>query len=201
VNNRRQIAGYRQSSIPNGSLTAPLIWDNDGSILGSGGLGGRYGSAIAINSRAQAVGTSATSYLFGPLLNGFFWSATTGTIELYPGGEVDFYLDFGSEPHDIDDRGRIAGLVNLVNTSGVNPIPRAAVWTSPTDYFVISEQNSDAVGINNRGTVIGHLFNLENSTQQGVVWQVHTPNDKTILDAAYATLTGVAICRLRKLKH
>ena len=201
INNRRQITGYRQSSIPNGSLTASLIWDNDGSILGSGGLGGRYGAAIAINSRTQAVGTSATSYYIGPLLNGFFWSPATGNVELYPGGEVDFYMEFGSEPHDIDDRGRIVGMINLATSNTTDAIRRAAVWTSPTEYFVLNDQTSDAVGINNRGEVIGHLFNLDNYTQQGVVWQVHTPNDRSILDAAYYTLTGLATCRLRKLRN
>lgn len=198
VNNRRQIAGYKQVSYENGSLTGSMIWGSDGSDIGGGTLGGRYASAVAINSRAQAVGTSATPYYFGPQLNGFFTSPTTGMLELFPGGEVDFYLEFGSAPYDIDDRGRIAGVVNLATSSITDAIRRAAVWTSPTEYFVLLEQSSDAVGINNRGDVIGHLFNLENSTQQGVVWQVHTPNDKSILDATYSTLTGLAICRLRK---
>jgi hypothetical protein len=203
INNRRQIAGFTQASFENGSLSGSLIWDSDGSIIGGSGLGGRYGAAVAINSRTQAVGTSATSYYSGPLLNGFFWSPTTQTIELYPGGPVDFTMDFGSAPYDIDDRGRIAGVVNLATAETIppDPIRRAAVWTSPTEYFVLTEQSSDAVGINNRGDVIGHLFNLENSTQQGVVWQVHTPNDKTILDAAYSTLTELAICHRRKLGH
>jgi hypothetical protein len=200
VNNRRQVAGFRQAKFEYGSLSGSMIWDSDGSLLGGGGLGGRYGSAVALNSRTQAVGTSATSYYSGPLLNGFFWSPSTQMIELYPGGPVDFTMDFGSAPYDIDDRGRIAGVVNLATAPG-DPIRRAAVWTSPTEYFLLLDQSSDAVGINNRGDVIGHLFDLDSSTQQGVVWHVHTPNDKSILDAAYSTLTGLAICRLRKIDH
>jgi uncharacterized membrane protein len=197
INNRRQISGFRQGSVES-ALGGARIWDSDGSILGNAGLGGRYGAAMAINSRTQAVGTAATGYQFGPLVNGFFWSPTTGTIELYPGGATGFSMDFGSEPHDIDDRGRIVGVINMAMESGVDPVRSAAVWTSPTEYFVLTEQSSDAVGINNRGDVIGHLFNRENNTQQGVVWQVHTPTDKSIFDAAYSTLTGLAICRLRK---
>jgi hypothetical protein len=94
-------------------------------------------------------------------------------VQLYPQGEIVGVSD-GSEAWGIDNRGRIAGTINFEVESGY-PILRAAVWKTPTEYFVLSDQSSTAVDINETGDVIGHLIDDETHTSQAAIWKIHTP--------------------------
>ncbi len=194
VNNRRQVAGSKQREPLNG-LTVAAVW-NQTSLAWTGGLGGRFITATAINAFGETVGSGETGYFYGPMRSSFYRSAGGELTELSPpGGEVEYGLEIGSYAYDIDDRGRIAGLVNLA-TDGI--LNQAAVWTAPAEFHVLASQPSHAVGINNRGEVIGYLYGDDASPGAAVLWQIHTPLDRSILDAAYATLTGLAICRRRQ---
>jgi probable HAF family extracellular repeat protein len=198
INNRRQIAGGKQYEPFNG-LSVAAVWQET-ELQWTGGLGGRYFHAYAINAYGEIVGAGSTGNYYGPLQSSIYWSARTGLIELSPpGGPVDYWLEIGADAYDIDDRGRIAGAVNQ-STEIYNWFLQAAVWTSPDRYHLLSDRPSIAIAINNRGQVLGSIHGDDTSPgMPAVLWQIHTPIDKSLLNAAYATLSDLAICRRRGL--
>jgi probable HAF family extracellular repeat protein len=197
INNRRQIAGGKQRD-PLNSLTDAAVWQET-ELQWVGGLGGRYIYAYGINAFGEVIAAGSTGNFMGPYRSSFYWSARTGQIEISPpGGPVDYYLEFGPDVHGIDDRGRMVG--EIWYQTGPMWYPQAAVWTAPDKYQLLSDRPSSAIRINNRGQVLGSIGGDETTPEMpAVLWQIHTPFDKSILNAAYATLSSLAICRRRGL--
>jgi probable HAF family extracellular repeat protein len=198
INNRRQITGGKQRD-PLNSLTDAAVW-HETELQWVGGLGGRYIYAYAINAFGEVIGSGSTGNFMGPYHSSIYWSARTGQIEISPpGGPVDYYLEFGPEVRDIDDRGRMVGVI-WDQTAPDYWFQQAAVWISPDRYQVLLNRPSSAIAINNRGQVLGSIAGDDQSPgMSAVLWQIHTPIDKSLLNAAYATLSGLAICRRRGL--
>ena len=201
INNRRQIAGSKQRELLNG-LGVAAFWENT-TLIWTGGLGGRFFNARGLNEFGAITASGDTGNYYGPLRSSIYWSASTDLKELSPpGGPVDYWLEIGADAYDIDDRGRIAGAVNQ-STEISNWYLQAAVWTSPSEYHVLSARPSGAIGINNVGDVIGYVDAAADGSAAGgpVIWRIRTPVDGTLGKAAQATAHGLAICRIRRLRN
>ena len=145
INDRGQIVGLIIFST-NPVKNRGFVWQN-GQIQTLTTLGGEASAALAINNRGQIVGTSTTA---NGESHAVLWQ--DGTI-------VDLGTLGGSESSaiDINERGQIVG--NSRMPDGYSS--HAFLWQhgSMTDLGILgNREHSVAVGINNRGQVVGFGF-------------------------------------------
>jgi hypothetical protein len=198
INNRRQIIGTRITSRSSeaalwdpvrndsGTTTYELKWRG---VLGNG-MGGS-----GLNAFGEAIADGNTGYA-NPIFNSLYWSPRTGQIELWPYGPNEDYVA-GSGAADIDDRGRIGGSVNV--TKGPVFRYQAAIWTSPFQFYILTDRTSFGRALNNRGDVIGNFIEADGSSGPLVMWHVQTPFELSDIRALASTVAARAICRARGL--
>ncbi len=149
INERNEIAGGADTGF--GAFHAYLC--SEGMTFDLGTLGGDESEALAVNQLGQVVGHSRTRA--GPAKHAFFVPEAGRVLDLGSlGGEGAMSI-----AHDVNDRGDVVGLAE----TGAGH-PHAFLWTAARgmrDLGAIGTAPSMALGINNRGDVVGgsgHAF-------------------------------------------
>jgi probable HAF family extracellular repeat protein len=161
INDAGQVVG---SSGGPGVPTLAFIWDR---INGMRSLGG--GIALGINGSGQVVG------FFGVGSNprAFLWDSVHGMQDIgyLPGGNGS------STAFAINDQGQVVGESYVLGVSGLD----AFLWesaTGMTDLGTLPDgHGTRAVGINNKGQVVGYTAVGPSAEAHAVLWDNGIPTD------------------------
>jgi len=134
VNNVGQVAGA-------GFTAHAFLWSKTGGTLDLGTLpGGTYSQAYVINDSGQVTGYANTATEG----HAFFWSPSTGMIDILPAGS-------SGSPVAINSKGDVGGSFSV----GGNPY-RAFLWDSVQGLRDLGfGDNSSAYAMNDAGQVVG----------------------------------------------
>jgi probable HAF family extracellular repeat protein len=178
INNRGQVAGIAENTTPDATCVAlgpplnqidqiegkPVVWEN-GTIRELPTFpGDPDGSANAINSHGQIVGSTGNCGK-GPefALHALLWEHGTFTDLGSLGGTL---FNFAQ---NINDRGQVVGQSNLPGDT----TSHGFLWTRESGMTDIGtlpgDIRSEALGINDKGQVVGNSCNADFCT--GILWQ------------------------------
>lgn len=177
LNNRRQAVGTHQDG--QGTPQA-FVWTEAGGVRPIGGLvPGGISFASAINDRAQVVGTARTADDVSHL---FVWSGAQGMVDRHPEGALASY------GHAINLFGQVAGMMTLADGR------QRAIIVQPQGHWMrlgcigaVSGQpcHSEALGINDRGEVVGVSGTAARS--HGFIWSAQAGMRDIAADGPYAS--------------
>jgi probable HAF family extracellular repeat protein len=163
INDRGQVVGVSYTS----EGAHAFKWRN-GTMTDLGTLGGHFSEAWDINNRGQVVGRS---YISSSVEHAFLWEKGKMTdLGILPN------LHELSQAYGLNNLGQVIGLSGKPGPfSSANP-RHAFLWKkgkmTDLSIFLTSTGYSmtSALGINNRGQVVGELYNSSNQSFQGVLW-------------------------------
>jgi probable HAF family extracellular repeat protein len=146
---------------PNPSAPHAVIWENDGSAIDLGNLGGTFNVASGLNNLGEVVGGAMSSK--DGTIHAFKWTRETGMQDYgaFPGAIVTVTPCCRT----ISDRSEMVGL----SIDGTTFSSRAIVWQGkvPVDLNTLIPKNSGwylqgAASVNNAGEIAGYgLINGE----------------------------------------
>jgi probable HAF family extracellular repeat protein len=196
INNRGQIAGFAETTVPDSSCPAsapsktdsPVIWE-DGKAQALPTVGSDPdGVAFGINDEGQAVGYSGTC-------------TTALRAVLWENGAAHPLPDNGHArsnfAYAINNRGQIVGQVRSPDGTTVF----AALWqhgaltnlgTLPGEFRAI------ATGINSRGQVVGSTFDSNLNWSRGFIWQDGVMTDLNTLFPADSNLFVISATKINE---
>jgi probable HAF family extracellular repeat protein/predicted outer membrane repeat protein len=171
INDAGQVVGCRWSI---GGERA-FLWDRTTGMMNLGTLGGSWSVARAINDAGQVIGWSRTA---GGENHAFLWDKTGGMIDLgtLPGRSH-------SGPGGINNASQVVG------ASGT-----AFLWQDGKmiDLGVLGDSPSAALGINNRGQVVGYSYlDRLSGTYHAFLWDsINGMRDLGILPNSYCNCSS-----------
>ncbi|MBV8196800.1 MAG: hypothetical protein JO263_01585 [Candidatus Eremiobacteraeota bacterium] len=172
VNNRGQIVGVAETSAQDPSCKAPqvfdysaVIWEPNGKVKTLPPLSGdTTGAAVSINRSGAAVGYSGPCSV---IAHAVLWQ-NGSAIDL---GNLGGSYSYGNV---LNNRGQIVGYSYLPGNTAYH----AFLWQNGTmsDLGTLpGDVNSQALGINDKGQVVGNSCNA--SSCRGFIWQNGTMTD------------------------
>lgn len=175
INNRGQIVGGGSTGLDE-TLPHAILWD-DGAVIDLGTLpGGSSSQAYGINARGQIVGISDSAAGQRAVLWDGGVAIDLGTL---PGGDY-------SEAFDISDSGRVVGVASTATGER-----HAFLWEPGGTMIDLGalpggDQFSQALGVNNRGQVVGRSANIPLQTDRAFLWDNGTMRDLHPSGATYS---------------
>ncbi len=158
LNDDLEVVGSLQSP-QDQRFTQAFAWSK-GKLDVLGTLGGRYGSASAVNQRGEIAGSSQTA---DQTLHAVLWHETRiRDLGLAAGGDY-------SSAHDINDRGEIVGEAN----SAPSGKPSGFLWSGDTLHLLPKLAGGTfcvAQALNNQSEIVGSC-DAANGTNNAVLWR------------------------------
>jgi probable HAF family extracellular repeat protein len=185
--NNEDFCGFNAYGFPSSTACVPVVWQF-GQTFGLPTLGGANGEALAINNDGEVAGFVETTYAdpnpdcavseFKPVI----WEGGhIHELPTYPG-------DADGIPLGINDKGQVVGGSGAC--APFNPASgfyyadlHALVWEKDSSYRDLGNLGGTggagpvgnfAIGINNRGQVVGHSLLPDNTTFHAFLWTEQT---------------------------
>jgi len=200
ANNRGQITGWAENDVldsncvpPQKLQFRPVIWGPDPNQVRSLPLiaGDSSGSATAINDRGDAIGISG-------ICDQAVGRYSAAHAVIWTGGKVRDIVGtnggpYWNTPMAINDRGDVVGFVGINGDLDGNLL-RAFMWTEKGGFSYLpplaGDVFSEALGINNKGQVVGISCAAGGVACKPVLWHEGSPININSLSPGY---TGVLV--------
>jgi probable HAF family extracellular repeat protein len=163
VNDQGSIVGGTSMRVGNEFRFEAFFRDKQGIVVPVGDLpgGGVHTALTSLNNHDWAVGSSDGGTQGRTYYHAVVWNEHDGLIDLGTAG-------FSSSADEINDHNQVVGYVDS------NGPRRAFVWEPESGRRTLpvpaGAGTSQASGINNKGTIVGHTYTVGESGQHATLW-------------------------------